>query len=283
MDNTHDILVDSKWLYRHLRDENLIIVDCRFDFLLPERGEKEYLSGHIPGSIFLDLERDLSGRKGEHGGRHPLPDDETFQNRMRSIGLSERSVVVAYGNDLSVPARLWWMLCYFGHRRCHILDGGFEKWKKSGLPVSSLPPEPRPTGNFTIKKDRGMIVFSEDIRNGIGDSRLIDARARERYAGEVEPLDAKAGHIPGAINIPYTSVMTDEGIMDLESLRRIFSESGDNPVFYCGSGVTACVNVLAMHLLGLRSRLYAGSWSDWVSYRDDPVAVSESPDSTDPL
>ena len=266
-------LVDAGWLHRHLDDGDVRVIDFRW-YLLGRSGPDEYARGHIPHAVFLDLDR-VTGKEG--GGRHPLPTREQFQAEMRLCGVDEDTKVVAY-DDVggTVASRLWFLLRYFGHRSQAVLDGGLQAW---GTPlvqdVEDVPP-----GDFTAKEpDQSLVLHVDDVRRLRG-VPLIDARAGERYRGEKEPVDPKAGHVPGALNLPFTSNLTSEGRFKAPAnLRAQYAEAGatNGAVFYCGSGVNATHHVLAMEVAGLpNARIYAGSWSDW-SNRDLPVATGPEP------
>jgi thiosulfate/3-mercaptopyruvate sulfurtransferase len=229
---------------------------------------ESYAAGHLPGAVLVDLERDLAAPPGD-GGRHPLPDAASFEASMRRLGVSAGSRVVAYDDaDASAAARAWWLLRYYGHRDVRVLDGGFRAWTEAGLPLETAPVTPEP-GEFTATPG-GMPLLGPDgaaetARNGV----LLDARAPERYRGEVEPIDPVAGHVPGAVSSPFaTNVGPDGRLLDAATLRARFAErgaDGTRPVgAYCGSGVTASQVVLALEVAGVEAALYAGSWSDWV-------------------
>ncbi len=275
-------LVDSAWLAERLGEPHLVVVDCRFDLLDPEAGARDYAAAHIPTAHYLDLERDLSGPKGSPGGRHPLPDMEVFSRKLGALGIDERVTVVAYDAQQGcMAARLWWMLRYLGHDRAAVLDGGWQAWLAHGYPTTAELPRAVPR-RFVPRPRPEMAVGMEAVREllDVGAVCLIDSRAPERYRGEVEPLDPVAGHIPGAVNMPWTDVVDEEGkLKPAPVLRERFAALGldrRTPVVYCGSGVTACMNLLAMDEAGLGlPALYVGGWSDWCSHPANPVARSE--------
>lgn len=268
-------LVSCEWLSEHLEDDSLIIVDCRYNLMDKSFGGIEYNKGHIPGAHFLDMEKELTGNLAKHGGRHPLPDMKSFQDSMNRIGLEKGKTVIAYDIDGSGASRLWWLLNYFGHHEVEILDGGFHEWADSGLPVTKDVPESKP-GNFMAHVTGHILVSREDLNNLPHGTRIIDVRDRERYLGIAEPIDKIAGHIPGAINIPYKDIIEKPGkFKNREELQRLFSQSGSEPVVYCGSGITSCVNFVALETIGKHPKLYAGSWSDWISYEDSVIATGE--------
>ncbi len=250
-------------------------------------GVDSYLAGHLPGACFVDLDRDLAGPAGSGGGgRHPLPAAGVLEAAMRRAGLGAGQAAVVYDDaDSTVAGRVWWLLRYFGHHRVAVLDGGFLAWAAAGLPVTTDVPSPDP-GDFTAGVAGGMPVLDDDgaarlARSGF----LLDARAAERYRGEVEPVDPAAGHIPGAISAPATGNVRPDGVfLRPEELARRFAGLG-LPVAasaprigaYCGSGVTAAQEVLALELAGLPAALYVGSWSAWSSDPGRPVATGPEP------
>lgn len=267
-------LVDADWLYAHLLDPDLRVIDFRW-YLLRRNGREEYNRGHIPGAVFVDLES-VTGNEG--GGRHPLPSAQQFEEEMRRAGVSSNTRVVVYDDATAAPtaSRLWFLLGFFGHRAQAVLDGGLQAWgsrSETGTPSVER-------GSFKAAEPDTSLVLDCNAVSTLRGVPLIDARAGERYRGETEPIDPKAGHIPGARNLPYTENLTPDGrFKSPEELRRQFGALGvkDGGVFYCGSGVNATQQLLAMEIAGLpNARLYAGSWSDW-SNRDLPVATGAEP------
>jgi thiosulfate/3-mercaptopyruvate sulfurtransferase len=266
-------LVDATWLHRHIGDDDVRVIDFRW-YLMKRNGREEYLRGHIPGAVFVDLEA-VTGRDG--GGRHPLPTLGHFESEMRRAGVNRETKVVAYDDSGgSIAARLWFLLEWFGHGPQAVLDGGLQAWRS---PLETSIPEV-PPGDFRAHEpDRSRVLDFSAVRQ-LRDVALIDARAGERYRGETEPVDPKAGHIPGARSAPWSENLGPEGrfkpAVELrEKYRELGAERG--AVVYCGSGVNACHDLLAMRVAGLSDvRLYAGSWSDW-SNRDLPVATGSQP------
>lgn len=264
-------LVSPEWLRDRLHDEPLRIVDCRFYLAEPDRGQQEYLAGHIPGSRYLSLDDDLTGAAGP--GRHPLPDAAEFATAMGRIGIgSEHTVVVYDDQSAGIAARLWWMLRSLGHDRVHVLDGGWQAWIREQLPVTRSIPQWPPAELAGAAIWTG-VISAPEIKDTAEELLLLDARAPERYRGETEPIDPVAGHIPGAVNIPYLGNVDAAGrFLDREELQQRFAvASGARAVVsYCGSGVTACSNLLALAVAGYpNALLYPGSWSDWCG-RDWP-------------
>ncbi len=271
------LLTNPATLARELAGEAPpLIIDARWRLGGPP-GADSYRAGHLPGAVFVDLDSDLSGPPGG-GGRHPLPAAAAFQAAMRRAGVSAARPVVAYDDgDCIAAARAWWTLRYFGHRRVRVLDGGFGAWTAAGLPVSADVPQIRP-GDFTAAAG-GMAVLDADgaaalARSGV----LLDARSAERYRGEAEPVDPVAGHIPGAVSAPVTGSSTPDGrFRQPAALARRFAAlgvtAGRPAAAYCGSGVTAAHEVLALELAGLQAALYVGSWSGWITDPGRPVAT----------
>ena len=262
-----------------------LIVDVRFDLTDTDAGQRAYDAGHLPGAFYLHLDRDLSGAKqdafGTFRGRHPLPERDVFAARLRALGMTPGRQVVAYdAADGMYGARLWWMLRWLGHDAVAVLDGGFAAWQQAGGAVSTDAPvaTPTPDGGFQPAAPLEEALSAPDLLARLGRVRLIDARAGERFRGEVEPLDTQAGHIPGATNRFFKDNLTDGRFKSPDALREEFAlvlgalPAGET-VHQCGSGVTACHNLLAMHHAGLTgSRLYAGSWSEWSANPRLPLA-----------
>jgi len=279
-------LIDAEELGGRLDDPRLRLFDCRFDLARPDAGRSRYLDEHIPGARYADLNRDLSAPPDGRSGRHPLPDPRVFERRLRSWGVNGDSIVVAYddGNGM-FAARLWWMLRWLGHEDVTVLDGGMRRWLELDLPLSDA--EPRVTeGNFVARPGRAGVVDADEVQALSQDVtwRILDARSPERYRGEVEPIDAVAGHVPGARNHPFALSVDDRArFRPPEELRTSLAASlGDLPagraVVMCGSGVTACHLILAMEHAGLHgARLYPGSWSEWSSDPRRPVRTGDAP------
>ena len=260
-----------------------LVVDCRFDLADPERGRREHEVGHLPGAVYAHLDEDLSAPRSADGsgGRHPLPSPQALAAALGALGVTEDRAVVAYdhGNG-AVAARLWWLLRYLGHEAVAVLDGGFRAWQAAGGAVESGPVARRP-GQF-VGRPRAALVT--DAAGAASAPLLVDSRDGARYRGDHEPLDPVAGHVPGAVNRFFGLNLDAQGrFLPAPDLRRAFEEllgdtGPESAVFYCGSGVTACHNLLAMDRAGLRmGRLYAGSWSDWCSDPARPVATGEAP------
>jgi thiosulfate/3-mercaptopyruvate sulfurtransferase len=271
-------LVTTDWLGEHLHEEDLRIVDCRFYLDDPERGRVEYAVGHIPSASYMSLKDDLTGPSGP--GRHPLPEAAAFAHRLGSIGIGSDHTVVAYDSSGgSIAARLWWMLRSLGHERAFVLDGGWDAWASEPRSVTREVPRWPPDAFTAVDSWRG-VTDREQLDGATDTLILLDARAPERYRGEHEPLDPVAGHIPGAINIPYQGNTDETGrFLTPEALadRFAIAASEGTVVCYCGSGVTACNNLLALEVAGFEGALlYPGSWSDWCTTGGE-VRTSDTP------
>lgn len=283
-------LVSTEWLATRLEDPGLRVADVRW--YLPhvgKHGAEEYAQGHIPGAVFVDLNRDLAGPAGSGPGRHPLPSAAGFQEAMSRAGVGPQTHVVAY-DDAGGPiaARLWWLLRYFGHPRVSVLDGGIPRWTLEGRAVEggATSPVPPPEA-FVARAQPGWVVDREAVRRWSRDpgALVLDARAAERYEGRVEPVDPRAGHIPGAKSAPFSENVRDEpaprllpGAALRERYERLGAAGATPVVAYCGSGVTACHTLLALHLAGLPDGLlYEGSWSDWSSDPSLPATTGPTP------
>ena len=266
-------LVSAAWLRDHLADGNLRVIDLRW-YTDGRSGRDAYLAGHLPGAVFVDLDRDITGAEGP--GRHPIPTRAQFEEAMRSAGVDPDSRVVVYDDQGGFSAaRLWWLLRYFGHPAVAVLDGGMRGWEGA---LEAAPVRPTRGSFRAAEADRSMVVDRDHVRQAT-EAALFDARAPERYRGEVEPIDPKAGHIPGARNVPWRSNLgADWRFLPPEELRRKYAAAeGREVIAYCGSGVSAGVDLLALEVAGLTgARLYEGSWSDW-SRQDLPVATGDEP------
>ena len=272
-------LIDSKTLYDHLGEPKWVIVDCRFDLTDINAGKNAYLESHIPNAIFADLNTDLSDPDAIGQGRHPLPSPGVLNALFSSMGIDSDTQVIGYDSlGGSFASRLWWMLRYMNHEAVAVLDGGWQVWQQSGFPVSSGEEKNVP-GDFHAQPRNEWLVTVDKIS---GAEMLIDSRDPARYRGELEPLDRIAGHIPGAKNHFWKDNLAENGLFkDPDDLCEVFqgilgTTLPQNAVFYCGSGVTACQNLLAAVHAGLETpRLYAGSWSEWCADPARPVATGE--------
>ncbi|MFN6571152.1 sulfurtransferase [Dendronalium sp. ChiSLP03b] len=269
----NQFVVSQAWLLKHLDDPQVVIVDCRFSLAAPQLGKQQYQTSHIKGSYYLDLNQDLSSPVGKHGGRHPLPDPNDLANKLSAIGVNfQKTLVVAYDDSrFAFAARLWWLLHYLGHEQVAVLNGGFAGWQQAGYPITDIIPQPQ-KATFVPQINTELVVDIEAVksRKDLPQVVLVDSRESDRYRGEREPIDKIAGHIPGAVNYPWIEATDSSGQLispQEQRLRWQKLEKAEEILVYCGSGVTACVNLLSLELAGIHiAKLYAGSWSDWISY-----------------
>ncbi|MCR8635882.1 sulfurtransferase [Paenibacillus radicis (ex Xue et al. 2023)] len=271
--------VSARWLSENLNNKELVVADCRFILGNPFAGKEAYESGHLPGAVYFDLEHDLSGTIEAHGGRHPLPKVNDLAIKLGNAGIDETKIVVAYDDQGGAMAsRLWWILKYYGHDRVYVLDGGFTHWKSLGYEVTTELPA-YSSSEFIPRLQEGWLLNAEQIRQRLeqADTILIDSREEKRYLGLEEPIDKMAGHIPGAVNYFWKNAFTAEGsLKETGELKELFNEVDGSKeiIVYCGSGVTACPNILALTEAGFTNvKLYGGSWSDWITYSDNPIAT----------
>ena len=275
------LLIDTATLAAHLGDPGWIVFDCRHDLADPGAGENEYALGHIPGARFLHLDRDLSGLKNGSNGRHPLPDPEKFAGTLARAGVGPQTQVVAYDAQGGMnAARLWWLLRWTGHGHAAVLDGGWKAWTAESRPQTVLIPVAAPAQLRPVL--RPIALSAPEVRAALGRQPLLDARTAERYRGRSETLDPVGGRIPGAMNRFFMHNLDDSGrFKSAGALRRelgavLGDTSPSEVVHYCGSGVSACHNILAMEIAGLSgSRLYPGSWSEWCADPSRPTAQDE--------
>ncbi len=253
-----------------------IIVDCRFSLAEPSLGRQQYAQDHIAGAYYLDLEQDLSGEVTATTGRHPLPRVDDFQSALRTIGVQPSSQIVAYDEGAGAfAARLWWLCQWLGHEKVAVLDGGLAAWRALSLPMETTVNEVAALrGAFSAQPKPTMLVDAAAVEGSLaeGAMRLVDARAQQRFSGAQEPIDAVAGHIPGAFNLPFDQNLDEHGYFLPAEILAQRHAGGENSVHMCGSGVTACHNILASVHAGLPiPRLYAGSWSEWIRDPQRPV------------
>ncbi len=274
---TSAYLVNAHWLAEHLNDPNIVIIDTRFSLSQPNQSREQYKEGHIPGAYYLDLNQDLSSPVQTHGGRHPLPDWDTFTAKLNRLGIHSDApagptrVVIYDDSRFAFAARLWWMLRYLGHESTSILDGGIQAWNSAGLPLSQEVPSKR-EGSFQPIPQSDWIVDIETVKaqKDLLSVAVVDSRSPERWRGEVEPIDPIAGSVPGSINSCWQNISTETGeLKSSDALADYWSRIGLEPetIVYCGSGVTACVNLFSLVMAGYSMpKLYPGGWSDWCSY-----------------
>jgi thiosulfate/3-mercaptopyruvate sulfurtransferase len=273
-------LISTEELAGRLSDPDLFVADCRFELGAPDAGRAAWSVGHIPGAVHVDLERDLSAPVTPASGRHPLPPPDAFAATLGRLGIGNATRVVCYdGGPGAFAARLWWMLRWLGHDAAAVLDGGFAAWTAEGRPVDARQ-APRAPVRFEARLRPQMVLDAAGVASALARGEtLVDVRGAERFAGLVEPLDAVAGHVPGAVNLPYLENLDAAGRFrapaDLAALwrERTGAQVGRAPICMCGSGVTACQGLLALEAAGIRGgRLYAGSWSEWIRDPSRPVA-----------
>jgi thiosulfate/3-mercaptopyruvate sulfurtransferase len=272
--------ISAKWLYNHIKDNNLALVDCRADLFDSKYGRRLYNEGHIEGAQFLDVKKDLAGEAKEHGGRSPLPDLEDFKEKLQTIGISDDTIVVAYDEaKLAGAERLWWMLKYIGHDKVYVLNGGIKAWLRENNPLT-VKASIKEKGKINIRLNKDLVIDIDELKESMDNEGfiIVDSRAHERYKGEIEPIDKKAGHIPGALNYHWKDVLKENGeFKSKEELKAHFRrlEMCKDIILHCGSGIDACGNFIAMSEISIKPKLYVGSWSDWVSYDNNPIVVSE--------
>jgi thiosulfate/3-mercaptopyruvate sulfurtransferase len=282
----YSTLIDAATLAGLLGEPGIAIVDCRFDLAASSAGRDAYLISHIPGAGFADLNKDLSVPPKKDSGRHPLPGRQEFAATLGALGIGNTTQVVAYDQASGAfAARLWWMLRWLGHRSVAVLDGGFDAGLAAGYALESGPGH-APPRRFLPQGDEPAPATSQEVLAATlrHDRLIVDARAPERYSGQVEPLDTVAGHVPGAVNAPFTGNLGAAArFLPAAELRRRWQQIlGDRApqqlIAMCGSGVTACHNLLALEVAGLPgASLYAGSWSEWIRDPLRPVATGNAP------
>lgn len=274
MSNT---LMSPRELLLRIDDPDTVIVDCRWSLDDPDDGRRAYDDGHLPGAVYASLDDELSGSRGP--GRHPLPSPKAFNRTCAALGVAESGTVVTYDDKGgAIAARLWWMLTNQGHRHTFVLDGGMQAWRAAGGSVTAAV-TPARTGTF-MTREWSRTVDRDVVANRSESRIVIDARSRERYRGDEEPVDPRAGHIPNALSMPLTDNLNDDlTFLPTDTLRQRFEAAGiteaERVISQCGSGVTACHNILAMVAAGMGTAdLYVGSWSDW-SVSGLPVATGD--------
>ncbi len=268
-------LIDVDELVDLLARDGCTLLDVRYQMGGPS-GHEEYADGHVPGAAYVDMDTALAGPPGIRG-RHPLPDVAVLEEAMRAAGVSDDRPVVVYDDWAGrAAARAWWLLRWAGHRDVRVLDGGWSAWTKAGREVSTTEDTP-PRGDFTARPGQLPVLEADEVLAFAQAHVLVDARAPERFRGETEPVDPVAGHIPGAVNVPTGANVTAEGrFRPPDELAEVYAVArGAEAAAYCGSGVTATHDILAMAVAGMEARLYPGSWSEWVTDPQRPVATSD--------
>jgi thiosulfate/3-mercaptopyruvate sulfurtransferase len=269
-------LIDVEELSRLLAEDGCTVLDVRYQMGGPS-GPGEYAAGHVPGAVYVDLDSALAGPPGSRG-RHPLPEVAVFEEAMRAAGVTGGRPVVVYDDWAGrAAARCWWLLRWAGHRDVRVLDGAWSSWTAGGHPVSTEHPTPE-RGDFTARPGQLAVLELPEVLAFAEANVLVDARSPERFRGEVEPVDPVAGHIPGAVNVPTGANLDEDGrFRSADELAEVYRAAGDRPVAaYCGSGVTAAHDILAMAIAGIDAVLYPGSWSEWVADPERPVATGET-------
>lgn len=283
---TFTTLIGAAALRDSVGKPDVAVIDCRFDLMNPDGGRRAYLEGHIPGARYADLNRDLSAPITAASGRHPLPAPDDFAATLARLGIGRATQVIAYDDSAgALASRLWWMLRWVGHPAAAVLDGGIKAWVNAGGTLESGEDKRLPAeavgGASSLRADMAAVIEAADVERRLSDPGflLIDARAHERYAGTVEPIDSVAGHIPGAVNQPFSANLAADGrFLPAAALRQMWEKrlAGRSPTqvaAMCGSGVTACHNLLSLEVAGLRgAKLYAGSWSEWIRDPHRPIA-----------
>lgn len=277
--NDHKYLIQCEKLFEQLGAINVRILDCRFDLGDPAAGSAQYLAGHIPGAVFVDLDKDLSAPIFPGSGRHPLPDLQVLAQTFSRLGIGPETRVVCYDHSSgALAARAWWLLRLLGHSNACLLDGGLTRWEKLGLPTEEGTNTPEPAV-FHAAPDADRIVETHEVvERGAESLLLVDARDEARFAGRSEPIDAVAGHIPGSINLPFSASLADNGTWkETSELRELWhttlaGSTGSEWSVMCGSGVTACHLVVSGLIAGLpEPRVYVGSWSEWITDPARPI------------
>jgi len=280
---TYTDLISAQELVSQLNSPNLVILDCRSSLDDKERGKRDYLNAHIPNAFYAHLDDDLSSPIiAQETGRHPLPDVEALKETLSNWGIDEQTQVIAYDDGAGmIAARAWWLLKWLGHEKVAVLDGGWSHWSKEGLVVTKESKE-AVWKEFSPNVQAHLLVSTEQVTQlkPDRDCVLLDARSADRFQGENETIDPVAGHIPGAVSAPFMENVNEAGLLKTkEVLQKRFTDllgdkKSDQSIVYCGSGVTACHNLLAMHYCGLGDgKLYAGSWSEWITDPTHPIAT----------
>lgn len=277
-------IIDCTDAAKLLAENSARFIDCRFDLADTDMGKKQFEHTHVPGALYAHLDNDLSGEiiKGVTG-RHPLPEKDEFESLVRNWGINQNDQIIIYDQwHGGIAARLWWLFKHFGHENVAVLNGGWRKWIELDLPVNNEK-NLHMTSSWKAKKSQNDFINATEIFTSLSEDHshklLIDARTTPRYEGKEEPIDPIAGHIPGAINLPFLENLNEDGLwkstLDIRARFLSVIEPADEIAFYCGSGVTACHNILALNYAGLKSaKLYPGSWSDWITHVDYPIETN---------
>lgn len=271
------LIRDPEWLMNHLSDDRLRVVDCQYDLSNEDKGRQRYDEEHIPAAVFADIGNDLSLKIGEHGGRHPIPSKEEFVCFMQKAGIGQDTIIIAYdGGEGAFAARFLWLSQLYGYKQVYVLDGGLKAWKELGYPLTADQPDIK-RSEYCPADNKDVLSSYEEVKAlsmGEGEGLLIDSREEGRFKGLYEPIDRKCGHIPNALNFVWMDNLEEGRYLDGNHLTARFQEiDPDTPLtVYCGSGITACVNYIALKQAGFKAvKVYAGSFSDWISYDENPV------------
>jgi len=261
-------------------DKEFVLLDCRFNLSDKEYGKKAFNEGHIKGAIYVDLETELTGEVKEHGGRHPLPNLKNFTEDMNKKFVDDDIDVIIYDDgDLAAASRLWWIFKYIGKENVYILEEGIKAWKDRNLPLEQKQTinSDRTVGNLSLNIKDDMYCDMQYVKENLDTVFIMDVREEERYLGDVEPVDKKAGHIPGAKNYFWKDNFNDFKVKPKEELKELLKglEEKETIIVHCGSGITGSVSVMILDELGIEAKLYGGSWSDWISYDENPIVVGE--------
>ena len=272
---------DAKWLIENIDDKDTIILDVRAALTDPLEGKREYDRGHIRGASYVSLEDVLTGKLESHGGRHPLPDLNKFIDHMKKLGVKDSSKVIIYDDGtLAMAGRLWYIFKLIGKEDVYILEGGIRAYIENGGPTTRDLPLIEESSDLSLKLNEDMLVDVTYVKEKINDphTAIVDVRAHERYIGKVEPLDPVAGHIRGALNYPWTELIDEEEKINLDLIEDKFKDLKDyrEIIIHCGSGITGTVAMVLLDEIGQKPTLYAGGYSDWVSYKDNEVVQGEN-------
>ena len=281
---TYQTIISAEELYKNINNRDWYIFDCRFSLSNPTEGETKFNQAHLPTAQFVNMDKDLASAITPKTGRHPLPDPEVFIQKLQSWGVSNSSQVICY-DDLSgaFAARMWWLLKWLGHDDVAVLDGGIDKWNERDLPLET-DVHTRTEGTFSGQASHNMWVKVDYVQQQLTLSKinLIDARTKERFTADDSKTDPVPGHVPGAMSYPFSENLSKQGVFLSKSelserFVNLYADEQKEVISMCGSGITACHNLLAMRVAGLpMARLYAGSWSEWIKEKSRPVAIGES-------
>lgn len=269
-------LVSPTWLKESMLKDSVLIFDVRYKLGDEIYGREEYDKGHIPGAIFIEMEDLLTGEIKDHGGRHPLPNMEIFRRKINELGVDDNIDVVVYDDgEIAMAGRLWFMLRYLGKENVYVLNGGIKEWIALGNKVDIEVSQPKQRGALTANYNNEMIADVDEVKKAINDNSvaIVDSRTSERYRGEIEPIDRIPGHIPTALNYPWPELVEEDKKWTRESLQKHYKDliKFDQIFVHCGSGITGTVNMIFLEEAGLRPKLYAGGYSDWISYDDNEI------------